>query len=117
VHGLALLLRSPPLWPVPFAQWRIAVERVEASAYAHDCEARAAGWSDLQLYGLHPHAPWARLDAMGAGFPIARRGDRVITVAPEAIVVAAPLPRAEPHPESVVAWSLQVAAGAGFQTT
>ena len=47
---------------------------MEASAYAHDCEARAAGWSDLQLYGLHPHAPWARLDAMGAGFPIARGG-------------------------------------------
>jgi hypothetical protein len=65
---------------------------VEASAYAHDCEARAAGWSDLQLYGLHPHAPWARLDAMGAGFPIARGGDRVITVASEAIIVAAPLP-------------------------
>jgi hypothetical protein len=110
VAGLALLLRSPPLWPVP--QWRIAVERVEAFAFAHDCEARAAGWSDLQLYGLHKHGPYQRLDGMGAAFLIAMRGDRVVAVRPDVIHLASVrgarlrLFRDEPHPDSMIAWEL-----------
>ena len=86
--GLELLARSPPLWPIGAEDWTIAVARARAFAEAWDSLARAAGWSALELYGLHRRAPWARLSAMGAAWLIARSGHNAIAVASDAITVA-----------------------------
>jgi hypothetical protein len=111
-RALEFLARSPPLWPIGAGRWLVIFERMEALAWRHDAEARAAGWSSMQMYGLHRHAPYARLDAMGAAWLLARRGDRVIAIDPEKIIVASAagarlrLFRADPHPDSVLAWKL-----------
>jgi hypothetical protein len=73
--GLELLAScSAPLWPISAEDWALAVARARAFAEAWDSAARAAGWSALDLYGVHPRAPYARLTAMGAVWLIARSG-------------------------------------------
>ncbi len=112
VRGLETIARGAPLWPIGAGRWLITIERVEAFAWRYDAEARACSWSSLMLYGLHRHAPYTRLDGCGAAWMVARQNDRVIEIGPEKIVVASPagarlrLFRADPHPDSVLAWRL-----------
>ncbi len=110
--GLELLARSPPLWPIGAEDWAIAVARARAFAEAWDGPARAAGWSALELYGMHRRAPYARLSAMGAAWLVARSGHTAIAVASDAITVATltgarlRICRSRPDGAAVLAWEL-----------
>jgi hypothetical protein len=84
-RGLDLLERSPPLWPVDAATWAAVVASVSAFADRWDGQARDAGWSDLDLYGLHRFAPYANLSAMGAAFCAAADRRRLARVRARAL--------------------------------
>ena len=49
-------------------------ERIEAalscSRGGWAATAAALGWPEVALFGVHPVAPWQRLDAMGAAFAL-----------------------------------------------
>jgi hypothetical protein len=112
VHGLGLLARSQPLWPLDTLTWRGMVGSVSDFAARWDGQAREAGWSTLELYGLHRSAPWANLSAMGAAFVLARSGYAAIGVTEEVIMVRSALSatlrirRFALNPDAVLAWSL-----------
>jgi hypothetical protein len=111
-RGLVMLAASPPLWPVPLAQWLSVVDNVRAFAERWDGQSRACGWSTLLFYGLHRRAPYARLQAMGAAWLLATSRHRAIAVDASAIELRSTtgaqlriyLPVVEP--EAVPAWSL-----------
>jgi hypothetical protein len=111
-RGLDLLSQSKPLWPVDAATWCGVVGSVSDFAARWDGQAREAGWSTLELYGLHRSAPWANLSAMGAAFVLARSGYAAIAITDEAIVVRGAggetlrIRRFALNPDAVVAWSL-----------
>lgn len=78
---------SPPPAVKPLA-WQSRFEHALAFEVLWGAQARALGWSDAELYSLHPTAPLARLDAMGAAFFGA--GATVVEVTPEAVVLSVP---------------------------
>jgi hypothetical protein len=86
--GLERLAKSRPLWPMRAGTWSGIVATVMAFAERWDGQARACGWSTLSLYGLHPAAPMARLDAIGAAWLLASSRHRAIAVDASAILVA-----------------------------
>jgi hypothetical protein len=87
--GLELLAALPPLWSVGPETWRLTLAYVRDFAERWDGPARAVGWSDLGLYGIHRSAPAARLSAMGAAWIAARSAHTVISIeAGGAIVLA-----------------------------
>jgi hypothetical protein len=107
-RGFQMLASSPPLWPVPLAQWLSVVDCVTAFAARWDRPARARGWSTFSLYRLHPGAPLARLDAMGAAWLLARSGHRAIAVAADAIEATTArlrIYKTQIDPAAVVGWS------------
>jgi hypothetical protein len=112
VHGLDLLARSPPLWPIGADDWSLAVATVED--FAARCHSRAndLDWSLLALYALHRRAPYANLAGMGGAFVVARCGHRVVDISASAIQVRSRtgadlrIYRRELGAESAVAWSL-----------
>ncbi len=112
--GLDQLAQSPPLWPLDAGTWSDVVASVHAFADRWDAQACAAGWTDLELYGLHRTAPYGNLSAMGAAFVIARVGGVAIAVFPERILMRSDtgagallqLPKFALLPEAVTAWSL-----------
>jgi hypothetical protein len=112
VHGLDLLARSPPLWPIGTDYWSLAVATVEEFAARWHSPADELGWSLLQLYGLDRRAPYASLAGMGAAFVVARCGHHVVDVTAETIRVRSRsgadlrIYRRELGTESVLAWSL-----------
>jgi hypothetical protein len=72
----------------------------------------------VQLYGLDPVAPRARVGRMGAAFLVALRGHQVIDVSAEAITVVTRTSarlrifRGKPDPGAVLAWEFcQTVAG------
>jgi hypothetical protein len=77
--GLAKLERSPPLWGNA-DEWRDLVARLRQFEIPWGGRARLAGWTLLQLYGLDPIAPRARVGRMGAAFLVALRGHQVVDV-------------------------------------
>ena len=83
-------MRSRPLWPIGAAEWSRAVAGVQAFAERWDGAARAAGWSLLELYGVHRRAPYARLSTMGAAWLVARARYRAVSVDAAAIAVTSP---------------------------
>lgn len=113
-RGLDQLAQSPPLWPLDAGSWSDVVASVHVFADRWDAEACAAGWSDLELYGLHRIARYGNLSAMGAAFVIARVGGVAIAVFPERILMRSDtgtgallqLPKFALSPEAVIAWSL-----------
>lgn len=112
IAGLELLRRSPPLWPIGAEEWSRAVTRALAFAERWDAVARAAGWDDLALYGLHRGAPYANLAAMGAAWVLARSGHVALAVDARSISVATRsggrlrIYRVEPDSDAVLAWAL-----------
>ena len=74
--------------------------------------ARLAGWSTLELYGLHPAAPAARLSAMGAAWLIARTGHTVLEIDHVGVLLVARtssrlrILRGKPDPDAVLAWEI-----------
>jgi hypothetical protein len=88
--GLAALAAGAPLWPIGAERWTALVATVQAFAALHDAKARICGWDSVSLYGLHPHAPYANLAAMGAAWVTGRSGHRVAAVAADSILLIAP---------------------------
>jgi len=86
-QGLDLLARGPRLWPVDGPTWEGVVASVVGFAERWDGQAHAAGWSDIELFGLHRFAAYANLSGMGAAFLAARGGYAAIAVDPAAILV------------------------------
>jgi hypothetical protein len=107
------LLASRSLWPVGAERWAEVVARVKAFENAYGMRARACGWSDLSLYGVHRHAPYANLAAMGAAFVVARSGHRVAAVTAGDMLLISPtgamlrIFRGEPDPSAALAWTLR----------
>jgi hypothetical protein len=108
--GIDQLRRSPPLAPLAAGEWWRLLNLVEDFAACWDAVARDGGWADLDLFSLHPRAPWARLNCMGAAWFIARGGYQVLRVDAAAFTLATrtgarlqfhrvPLP-----PEAVLPW-------------
>ncbi len=69
--SVALRLRrladTPPEGISPFA-WRGRFEAAVSFEKRWGDAARALGWSEADLYGMHPGAPLLRFDAMGRAF-------------------------------------------------
>jgi hypothetical protein len=70
--GLATLAMGPPLWGNE-TDWREMIDKLQAFAARWYYPAAAAGWTNVQLFGLDPVAPRVRLDRMGASFIVALR--------------------------------------------
>ena len=115
--GLAKLAGCPPLWAGE-VEWLELVDRLRAWAYRWHAPATAAGWLQVQLYGLDPVAPRARVARMGAAFLACAPGRQVLSVDGEAIRIvtrtAARLSVYRPAEGAVLAWEL-VKAPAGAQ--
>ena len=125
-NGLELLRSSAPLWKVDEPKrWLTVVDSVAAFAERWDGQARACGWTSVQLYGLHRRAPWANVAGMGAAFLIAAdgrpvpillalKGGPAIAVDQEAIRIVSPsgsklrIYRRPPDPAAVLAWELKL---------
>jgi hypothetical protein len=109
--GLATLATSAPLWGDEH-DWRALVDRLQAFAARWYCPATAAGWLDVQLFGLDPIAPRARVGRMGAAFLVGLRGHQVISVDHRAIEMVARTSarlrvyRDEPDSGAALAWTL-----------
>jgi hypothetical protein len=112
--GLEQLAAAPPAgWPIDrLARWPSVVDQVMAFRRQCDRPARAAGWDDRSLYGLHRHAPYANVAAMGAAFLAALNSWHVIGVDVDAIALVSRagsrlrIYRQASDADSVVAWSL-----------
>jgi hypothetical protein len=90
----------------------VVLASVRAFARAWDAPARAAGWDDAALYGLHSRASWGNLAAMGAAWLLARSGDVAVAIERGAIVSTTPtggrlrIFRPARDADAVVAWEL-----------
>lgn len=109
--GLDLLARSPPPWGDREA-WAELVANLRAFEERWGGIARAAGWSVVQLYGLDPDAPHARLSRMGGAWLACMPGRQVIAVDDRAITVVMRtasrlrIYRGDGDQEAVLAWTL-----------
>jgi hypothetical protein len=110
--GLASLERRPPLWGDRL-EWTelLAALGVFHARWTASC--RAAGWGDVELFGLAPDAPRARRSCMGGAFLASLRAHQVIGVDPQRIRVvtrtAARLSVYRPEDGGVLAWELRAA--------
>jgi hypothetical protein len=109
--GLASLSCSRPLWP-DVDRWTAAITAVIDFEGRWGARARAAGWSNIALYGLSRTAPYADLSRMGAAW-LAARDDRCVTAVDGAAIhlttrTAARLRifRSEPDEGAVLPWQL-----------
>jgi hypothetical protein len=109
VAGLAQLEHSPRLWG-DHLEWLELVAALRAFEERRGGLARSAGWSLVQLYGLDPDAPRARLSRMGGAFLSLLRAHQVIEVDAERVRVvtrtAARLSVYRPEDGGVLAWEL-----------
>jgi hypothetical protein len=107
--GLAHLKRRGPLWGdrATWAELLIAVGAFHAR-WSSPC--RAAGWSDVQLFGLDPDAPRNRLSLMGGAFLASSPGRQVLGVDARRIALitrtGAKLSVYRPAGGGVLAWEL-----------
>jgi hypothetical protein len=113
--GLAQLEHSPPLWGDRL-EWMELVAGLRAFEERFGGRARIAGWAQVQLYGLDPVAPRARVGRMGAAFLVALRGHQVVEVGAEAITVVTRTSsrlrvyRGEVDDAAMLAWDLPIGA-------
>jgi hypothetical protein len=75
--GLGLLAHHAPLWG-DASSWTELLGALRAFHDRWTAPARAAGWSDVQLFGLDPNAPRARLSRMGGAFLACLPGRQVL---------------------------------------
>jgi hypothetical protein len=107
--GLAHLERYAQLWGdrQAWAELLVAVGAFH-SRWTGSC--RAAGWSDVQLFGLDPNAPYAHVGRMGAAWVACMRAHCVVSVDPVAIRfvarTAARLSIYRPEAGAALAWTL-----------
>jgi hypothetical protein len=84
VAGLAQLEQSAPLWGDRL-EWTELVGRLRVFEERWSAAADAAGWTLVELWGLDPVAPRARLSRMGGAWLASLRNHQVIQVDPDAI--------------------------------
>jgi hypothetical protein len=108
--GLAHLERCAPLWG-DRASWAELLVALGAFHARWTGPCRVAGWSDVQLLGLDPDAPYARVGRMGAAWLACTGAHCVVSVDPVAIrVVARTAARHSiyrPAAGGVLAWNLR----------
>jgi hypothetical protein len=109
VAGLALLEQCVPLWG-EHPEWMDLVARLRAFEERWGATAEAARWTQVELWGVDPVAPRARLSRMGGAWLASLRNHQVIQVDPEAIRLvtrtSARLSVYRPEEGGVLAWEL-----------
>jgi hypothetical protein len=112
--GLAHLERCAPLWGTRL-EWTELLVALGAFHARWTGSCRAAGWSDVQLFGLDPLAPRNRVSRMGAAWLACMRAHCVIALDPVAIRVvvrtAARLSIYRPQAGGALPWELCGGAG------
>jgi hypothetical protein len=112
VAGLAQLERCPPLWGDRLG-WVELVAALRSFEERYGAAANSAGWSMVDLYGLDPDAPRARLSRLGGAFLVGLRAHQVIEVDTQRIRVvtrtSARMSVYRPEAGGVLAWSLRAA--------
>jgi hypothetical protein len=68
--GLANMRAADPLEGFSFAMWRHICIDGEAFARCWAAEAAALGWSDLDIFGVHPSSPAGRVGCWGVALLI-----------------------------------------------
>jgi hypothetical protein len=95
--------------PEDFSMWLQMLEDVDRFCLFWLEEARSLGWSETELFGVHPRAPASRFDAMGLVFIIKggevvsldRKQARLKTVGGSSVVFRKPR-----NPDAVPVWCL-----------
>jgi hypothetical protein len=109
VAGLAQLEQSSPLWG-EHPDWMELIARLRAFQDRWGTIAEAARWTLVELWGLDPVAPRARLSRMGGGWLACLRNHQVIQVDPEAIRLVTRTSARQsiyrPEVGGVLAWTL-----------
>jgi hypothetical protein len=109
IAGLAHLEQSAPLWG-EHPDWMELIARLRAFEERWGAAADAAGWSLVELYGLDPVAPRARLSRMGGAWLASLRNHQVIQVDREAIRLvtrtSARMSIYRPEDGGVLAWTI-----------
>ncbi len=110
VAGLERLAGMPPPDSFDAVRWRDCVHCALDFAENWAAKALALGWTPIELFGLHPAAPDARLDARGVAFALGVE-DRVTAITAGQISVAgrngARLSLRRPNePGAVLAWCI-----------
>ena len=65
VQGVADLLAMARPAACPEPKWQALREDAYTFLRDHAARAHALGWTALDLFGVHPVKPWARIDVMG----------------------------------------------------
>jgi hypothetical protein len=87
IAGLEFLAGLPPLWSASAEAWRLQLSPVRDFAHRWDRRARAVGWCDLTLYGVHRVAPGANFSALGCAWLAARSAYVVLSIDLDGAVV------------------------------
>jgi hypothetical protein len=111
--GFETLMRAAPLWPMNRGVfWTDIVARARAFAERWDGACRSSGWSTLQLYGVDPNAPSARVSRLGVAWLVAKAASQVLEVTPNVIRVATrsaarlSIYKGPPDPDTALPWEL-----------
>jgi len=110
--GLDQLAAKLPL----LDDWSRRIEAAREMAARWDAQGRRLGWTDADLYGLHPLAPAIRRDAKGLAWCL-DRGDRVTAITDSCAIIETAggnrlrFYRAQQDTGAVVAWQLATAGG------
>lgn len=113
-RGLDQLAAGVPL----LDDWSRRIEAAREMAAQWDAQGRRLGWTDVDLYGLHPLAPAARRDAKGLAWCL-DRGDRVSAITADSATIETASGSvlrfycARHDTGAVVAWQLATAAQDG----
>jgi hypothetical protein len=110
--GLASLERRPPLCS-DRPEWTELLAAIGIFHARWTAPCRTAGWSDVELCGLDPVAPRARLSRMGGAFLACLRSHQVIGVDAQRIRLVTPtsarLSIYRPEDGGVLAWEVRAA--------
>jgi hypothetical protein len=102
-----IFLEHHPVWP---ANWVDLMKRLKAFHAQCSEDARAAGWSLTDLYGLDANTPYVRLSRWGGGFLAALPNRTVLSVDAKAIRILTTSGARQsiyrPEPGGVLAWEL-----------
>ncbi|HEX2257939.1 MAG TPA: hypothetical protein VHG92_14810 [Afifellaceae bacterium] len=115
-EGFAQLDRSAPPPGFPPRRWETVIDDGGRFLERWATEAIRLGWTAEDVFGMHPAAPGARMDAMGL-VPLINGGEVVSLGAGRANIrmarggILTYLRR--PRPGAVVLWEIQTVTGAG----
>jgi len=85
-EGLARLDLANPIEGYSESNWRRIIDDGGRFLDRWGAEASRLGWSAVDVFGVHPIAPYARLDA--AGLVILIKGGKVVSVLPDRATIS-----------------------------